>query len=104
MIIELSDPTLLKTKDGSILPIDDSSAPIRDENGRVIGVALVFRDITERKKAETEILRLNRVYSVLSNISQAIVRIRNYHKSVIVSLKTLQTASRKICLSNSSMI
>jgi PAS domain S-box-containing protein len=54
MIIELSDPTLLKTKDGSILPIDDSSAPIRDENGRVIGVALVFRDITERKKAEKE--------------------------------------------------
>ena len=54
MIIELSDPTLLKTKDGTSLPIDDSSAPIRDENGRVIGVALVFRDITERKKAEKE--------------------------------------------------
>ena len=54
MIIELSEPTLLKTKDGASLPIDDSSAPIRDENGRVIGVALVFRDITERKKAEKE--------------------------------------------------
>ena len=54
MIIELRDPTLLKTKDGTSLPIDDSSAPIRDENGRVIGVALVFRDITERKKAEKE--------------------------------------------------
>jgi PAS domain S-box-containing protein len=54
MIIELSDPTLLITKDGTALPIDDSSAPIRDENGGVIGVALVFRDITERKKAEKE--------------------------------------------------
>ncbi len=54
MIIGLSDPTLLKTKDGNCLPIDDSSAPIRDENGRVIGVALVFRDISERKKAEKE--------------------------------------------------
>jgi PAS domain S-box-containing protein len=54
MIIELRDHTLLKTKNGVSLPIDDSSAPIRDENGRVIGVALVFRDITERKKAEKE--------------------------------------------------
>lgn len=53
-IIELTDPAMLVTKQGSLLPIDDSSAPIRDENGGVIGVALVFRDITERKKAEKE--------------------------------------------------
>lgn len=50
----MNDPALLITKDGTRLPIDDSSAPIRDENGSVIGVALVFRDITERKRAEKE--------------------------------------------------
>jgi PAS domain S-box-containing protein len=43
-------------------------------------VQVVLRDITERKKAETEILRLNRVYSILSNINKAIVRIRNYEE------------------------
>lgn len=53
-VIETSNPSLLITKNGIRLPIDDSSAPIRDENGSVIGVALVFRDITERKKAEKE--------------------------------------------------
>lgn len=53
-VIEMNDPALLITKDGTRLPIDDSSAPIRDENGSVIGVALVFRDITERKRAEKE--------------------------------------------------
>jgi PAS domain S-box-containing protein len=53
-VIEMTDPALLITKEGTMLPIDDSSAPIRDENGGVIGVALVFRDITERKKAEKE--------------------------------------------------
>ncbi len=54
MIIELDEPALLITKNGALLPIDNSSAPIRDENGHVIGVTLVFRDITERKKAEKE--------------------------------------------------
>ena len=53
-VIEMNDPALLVTRDGTRLPIDDSSAPIRDENGSVIGVALVFRDITERKRAEKE--------------------------------------------------
>lgn len=53
-VIEMTDPALLVTKEGTRLPIDDSSAPIRDENGSVIGVALVFRDITERKRAEKE--------------------------------------------------
>lgn len=53
-VIEMNDPALLITKDGTRLPIDDSSAPIRDENGSVIGVAFVFRDITERKRVEKE--------------------------------------------------
>jgi PAS domain S-box-containing protein len=53
-IMELNEPTLLITKDGSKVPIDDSSAPIRDKAGNIIGVALVFRDITERRKTEKE--------------------------------------------------
>ncbi len=53
-IIELNQPTILITKNGNKVPIDDSSAPIKDSNGNIIGVALVFRDITERRKAEKE--------------------------------------------------
>ena len=33
-------------------PIDDSAAPIRDKHGHVFGCVLVFRDITERRRAE----------------------------------------------------
>ncbi len=53
-ILELKEPVVLTTKHGKKLPIDDSSAPIRDKSGNIIGVALVFRDITERRKAEKE--------------------------------------------------
>ena len=37
-------------------------------------VAVVFSDITERKRVEEHIRRLNRIYAVLSDINQAIVR------------------------------
>jgi PAS domain S-box-containing protein len=50
--VGLANHTLLIKKDGDEAPIDDSAAPIRDENGNVMGVVLVFRDITQRRQAE----------------------------------------------------
>jgi PAS domain S-box-containing protein len=49
----------LQTADGTILPIDDTVAPIRDESGKVGGVVIVFRDARERKQHEEELRRLN---------------------------------------------
>ena len=64
MVVGLANHTVLIRKDGAEVPIDDSGAPIRDKEGNASGVVLVFRDITERKKAEDELLgserRLNR--------------------------------------------
>jgi PAS domain S-box-containing protein len=51
-IIGLANHTILIGKDGKNTPIDDSGAPIRDRLGHVVGVVLVFRDITERKRAD----------------------------------------------------
>ena len=53
-----------------------SAAPLHDEFDRVDGVVATLQDITERKRAEERIRRLNRVYAVLSNINQTIVRVR----------------------------
>jgi PAS domain S-box-containing protein len=48
----LANHTVLIRKDGSELPIDDSGAPIRGDDGIIHGVVLVFRDFTERKQFE----------------------------------------------------
>ncbi len=48
----LANHTLLVRRDGSDLAIDDSGAPIRDQAGRLIGVVLIFRDISQRRTAE----------------------------------------------------
>lgn len=53
-IVGLANHTVLIRKDGTERPIDDSAAPIFDAQGQVIGCVLVFRDITERRRAEDE--------------------------------------------------
>jgi PAS domain S-box-containing protein len=53
-IVGLANHTILIARDGAEVPIDDSGAPIRDEHGRLLGVVLVFRDVSERRDAERE--------------------------------------------------
>lgn len=54
IIVESNQPKILITRSGDRIPIDDSSAPIRDKNGDILGVALIFKDVTGRRKAEKE--------------------------------------------------
>lgn len=51
-VVGLANHTRLIARDGTEIPIDDSAAPIKDDQGNLTGVVLVFRDITERKAAE----------------------------------------------------
>lgn len=44
------DHTLLISRDGTEYGIEDSAAPIRDEHGQVLGVVLVFHDVTEQRR------------------------------------------------------
>jgi PAS domain S-box-containing protein len=57
-VVGLANHTILVAKDGTERPIDDSGAPIREPNGEISGVVLVFRDVTERRNAELAALRL----------------------------------------------
>ncbi|MDY0170056.1 MAG: response regulator [Thermoguttaceae bacterium] len=50
--VELANHASLLTKDGRAVPIEDSAAPILDAAGQVIGVVLVFHDVTEKRRAE----------------------------------------------------
>jgi PAS domain S-box-containing protein len=53
-VVGLANHTILLARDGIERPIDDSGAPIRDAQGRLVGVVLAFRDITTRRQAEGE--------------------------------------------------
>src|SRR5688572_27012505 len=56
--VGLANHTVLIARDGRELAIDDSAAPIRAEDGSVMGVVLVFRDVTESRRATEARLRL----------------------------------------------
>ncbi len=49
--VDLADGVVLVRRDGTEVPIGDSAAPLRDHNGTMIGVVMVFHDVTERRRA-----------------------------------------------------
>jgi PAS domain S-box-containing protein len=51
-IVDRGENTLLVTRSGEEIPIDDTAAPVRDDEGNITGVVLVLRDGTERLRSE----------------------------------------------------
>ncbi len=51
-IVGLANHTVLIGNHGRTTPIDDSAAPIRDTSGKLMGVVMVFHDVTERRRSE----------------------------------------------------
>ena len=58
VVVGLANHTALISRNGTERSIADSGAPIHDADGGIVGVVLVFRDVTEQKKVEDE-SRLN---------------------------------------------
>lgn len=68
-VVALANHTVLVRRDGSEVAIDDSAAPIKDNDKNLRGVVLVFRDITERRKAE-----------------QALKDLKDFNESIVESI------------------
>jgi PAS domain S-box-containing protein len=66
LIFGLANHTVLIAKNGTERPIDDSGAPIKDADGKTLGAVLIFRDVTERKRAEQTLAdRLNEIETIM---------------------------------------
>src|SRR5690606_38981993 len=51
VVVGLANHTILIARDGREIPIDDSGAPVRGDGETIGGVVLVFRDVTQERKA-----------------------------------------------------
>lgn len=75
-VVGLANHPLLVRRDGTEIPIDDSGAPIRGKNNEIVGVVLVFRDITERKQSEEALRQSNetrlRLAAIIDSADDAI--------------------------------
>ncbi len=54
-IVEMANHTILITKNGQEIPIEDSAAPIKDRDGKITGAVIVFRDFSEKREKQREI-------------------------------------------------
>ena len=73
-VVELANHTALIARDGHEIPIEDSAAPILDSTGKMLGVVLVFHDVTEKRHKNEQLQRLNRTLNALNNSNQALLR------------------------------
>ena len=64
-VVNLANHTALITRDGREIPIEDSAAPIRDKEGGVCGVVLVFHDVTEKRGAQEALRASERLYRAI---------------------------------------
>jgi PAS domain S-box-containing protein len=58
----LKNYTILLSRENKEVPIEESASPIKDAFGNVVGVVLVFQDVTERKRVQ-EALKTSQGYA-----------------------------------------
>jgi hypothetical protein len=54
----------LIARDGRLCPIEETTAPLRDERGSVVGSVIVFRDVTERNRLEDQLRHSQKMESI----------------------------------------
>jgi PAS domain S-box-containing protein len=72
-IVGLANHTLLISRSGKEIPIDDSAAPIRESDGTVLGAILIFRDITQRRYAEQSLKQSEALFRDMADTAPVLV-------------------------------
>ncbi|MEW6710383.1 MAG: ATP-binding protein [Candidatus Riflebacteria bacterium] len=63
-IVSLENHTILVSKDGREKNIADSGAPIKGKDQKILGVILVFRDVTEENRIKQELIKMGKLESI----------------------------------------
>ncbi len=63
-VVALASHTILIAKDGREFVIEDSGAPIFDKENKIIGIVLVFRNVTEKKRTAEELFKAKKLDSL----------------------------------------
>ena len=76
-VVGLANHTVLIKRDGGDCPIDDSAAPIRNDDGEISGSVLIFRDVTARRRLEVDraqqLLTARLLASIVESSDDAII-------------------------------
>ena len=82
-VVGLANHTILISKEGKRISIDDSAAPIKDKKGNILGAVLVFRDITERRRTENALKESEEKYRTFINNANDTIIISDVDMTII---------------------
>ncbi|HEV3080572.1 MAG TPA: histidine kinase N-terminal domain-containing protein [Gemmataceae bacterium] len=92
-VIGLANHTLLTAKDGTERPIEDSAAPIRNRQGEIVGVVLIFRDVSERRRAEQAVQNaLDFAEGIIATLREPFLVVLDKHLRVVRANRSFQQA------------
>ncbi len=101
--VGLENHTLLITKDGTEIPIDDSAAPIKNDVGKIIGAVLVFHNNIEQQQLETLLQKRNEQLEAslaesAEQLRQAKEQLRQLNEQLRVEMAQRQRLERELRL------
>jgi formate hydrogenlyase transcriptional activator len=86
--IHTVDDEVFWRKDGTSFPVEYTSTPIKDADGKLLGAVVVFKDITKRKEAEQVLQKTNiDLQNALSEVEQLKIRLEAENKYLQQELK-----------------
>ena len=88
VIVGLANHTILISRDGKEIPIDDCAAPIFDDRGTLSGVVLVFRDVSEARRMN-EHLRHSQKMEAVGQLAGGIAHDFNNMLTIILNYTEL---------------
>jgi diguanylate cyclase (GGDEF)-like protein len=83
-VITLPESSVLITKNGEEIPIQDSAAPIRDRIGNIIGSVMVFHDVSRESRLFRQIS-----YQASHDVLTGLINRREFENRLASSLKDL---------------
>jgi PAS domain S-box-containing protein len=84
-VVGLANHTVIRHADGRLIPIEDSAAPIWDDRRQLIGVVLVFRDVSAERKSQ-EVLRKTEKLAAAARLSATVAHEINNPLEAVVNL------------------
>lgn len=94
--VGLENHTLLITKNGNEIPIDDSAAPIKNDIGDVLGAVLVFHDVTEQQQFEMFLEQTNQ--QLETRVRESITQLRQANEQLRAEIEQRQNLENELIL------
>jgi PAS domain S-box-containing protein len=95
IVVGLANHTVIRHRDGRMIPIEDSAAPIRGVGGETIGVVLVFHDVTAERNSQ-EVLRKTEKLAAAARLSATVAHEINNPLEAVTNILFLTMMSPDI--------